>query len=40
MLAAPDDEFPDLYSLTLPHDNHKRLHEVILEAVVCQLVPL
>lgn len=37
--ALPDDELPDLHSLALPHDYHKGLHEVILEAVVGQLIP-
>ena len=40
MLLQPDDELSDLDSLALPHDNDKWLHEVILEAVVGQLVPL
>ena len=34
----PDDELPDLHSLALAHDNHKGLHEVVLEAVVGQLI--
>lgn len=39
-LHSPDDEFSDLYSLALSHHNDKWLHEVILEAVVGQLIPL
>ena len=35
---VPDDEFPDFDSLALAHDNHKGLHEVVLEAVVGQLI--
>lgn len=37
--GLPDDELPDFHSLALAHDNHKGLHEVILEAVVGQLIP-
>lgn len=36
----PDDELSDLHSSALAHDNHKGLHEVILEAVIGQFVPL
>ena len=35
----PDDQLSDFHSFALAHDNHKRLHEVILKAVVGQLVP-
>lgn len=35
---VPDDELPNLHSLALAHDNHKGLHEVVLEAVVGQLI--
>ena len=37
---SPDDELPDLNCFALAHDYHKRLHEVILKAVVGQLIPL
>ena len=36
----PDDELSDLHSFALAHDNHKGLHEIILEAVISQFVPL
>ena len=39
MLHTPDDQLSDLHSFALAHDNHKWFHEVILEAVVGQLIP-
>lgn len=38
-VLLPDNELSDLYSFALSHDNHKRLHEIILEAVVGQFIP-
>ena len=35
----PDDQLSNFHSFALAHDNDKRLHEVILEAVIGQLVP-
>ncbi len=35
----PDDQLSNFHSFALAHDNHKRLHEVVLEAVIGQLVP-
>lgn len=37
--GVPDDELPDFHSLALAHHNHKGFHEVVLEAVVGQLIP-